>query len=92
MTRAAERIETARLVLRRPSIDSGAGVRVEGEVLFPESGHSYLGLIYNYGEAKGRIDFGSIYIKGNDSYIRVNPHRDRKRWPCALRRIPHRTG
>jgi hypothetical protein len=50
--------------------------RIEGEVLFPTDEHNYLGFIYNYREREGRVDLGSIYIKGNGSYIRVNPRRD----------------
>jgi hypothetical protein len=53
-----------------------AGYRIEGEVLFPENRHNYLGLVYHYSEHDGRVDLGSIYIKGNGSYIRVNPRRD----------------
>lgn len=52
------------------------GYRIEGEVLFPENSHNYLGFIYNYTETPQRVDLGSIYIKGNNSYIRVNPRRD----------------
>ena len=51
-------------------------VRIEGEVLFPEDVHNYLGFIYRYSDSRGRTDFGSLYIKGNSSYIRVNPHHD----------------
>jgi len=50
--------------------------RLEGEVLFPDDQHNYLGIIYNYRESDGRADFGSLYIKGNGSYIRANPRRD----------------
>ena len=50
--------------------------RIEGDVLFPTDEHNYLGFIYNYIERNGRADLGSIYIKGNGSYIRVNPRRD----------------
>jgi len=50
--------------------------RIEGEVLFPTDEHNYLGFIYNLRESNGRIDLGSLYIKGNGSYIRVNPRRD----------------
>jgi hypothetical protein len=50
--------------------------RVEGEVLFPTDEHNYLGIIYNYRERDGRADFGSLYLKGNSSYIRMNPRRD----------------
>ena len=52
------------------------GVRLEGQVLFPEDVHNYLGFVYRYADVDGRKDFGSLYIKGNGSYIRVNPHRD----------------
>ncbi len=51
-------------------------VRLEGAVLFPEDVHNYLGFVYRYREQGGRTDFGSLYIKGNNSYIRVNPHHD----------------
>ena len=51
-------------------------VCVEGDVLFPEDTHNYLGLMYHFRKTGSRVDFGCIYIKGNDSYIRVNPHRD----------------
>ena len=56
--------------------------RIEGAVLFPTAEHNYLGLIYNFREGDGRVDLGSIYIKGNGSYIRVNPRRD---WNPARR-------
>lgn len=49
---------------------------VEADLLFPEKEHNYFGLIYNYQQTDERTDFGSIYIKGNGSYIRVNPRRD----------------
>lgn len=52
------------------------GVVVEGDVLFPENAHNYLGFIYNYQVNDIRADYGCIYIKGNSSYVRVNPHRD----------------
>lgn len=52
------------------------GVRLEGEVLFPQDDDNYLGVIYNFRRRGERVDFGSIYIKGNGSYLRVNPHRD----------------
>ncbi len=52
------------------------GYRIEGDVSFPADVHNYLGFIYNYAEREGRVDLGSIYIKGNGSYIRVNPRRD----------------
>ncbi len=58
--------------------DSGnwGPVRVEGEMLFPTDDHSYLGLIYNYQASATRADFGEVYVKGNGSYLRVNPWRD----------------
>lgn len=52
------------------------GVRVEGLARFPEAVDNYLGLIYRYRDDGRRIDFGSLYIKGNGSYVRVNPHFD----------------
>lgn len=52
------------------------GIKIEGEVLFPEFDHNYLGFIYNYNIKGIRADYGCIYIKGNSSYVRVNPHRD----------------
>lgn len=56
--------------------DQWGSVRVEGEVLFLDDGNGYLGLIYNYTQRESRTDFGSIYIKGNGSYLQVNPWRD----------------
>jgi hypothetical protein len=56
--------------------ESWGPYRVEGDVLFPDDQHNYLGIIYNHREANGRADFGSLYLKGNGSYIRVNPRRD----------------
>ncbi len=56
--------------------DQWGSVQIEGEVLFPTKGHSYLGLIYNYTHNDSRTDFGEIYLKGNRSYLRVNPWRD----------------
>jgi len=55
--------------------DKWASIVIKGEALFPTDLHDYLGIVYNLQEAN-RIDFGSIYIKGKGSYIRVNPHRD----------------
>jgi hypothetical protein len=52
------------------------GVRMEGSVLFPEDVHNYLGFIFRYVDDGRRADFGSLYIKGNGSYVRVNPHYD----------------
>lgn len=51
-------------------------MRIEGDVLFPDNTDNYLGVLYNFGRQGRRTDFGSIYIKGNDSYLQVNPHRD----------------
>jgi len=56
--------------------DRWGSVRVEGEVLFPDDGDNYMGLIYTYTQRETRTDFGSIYIKGNGSYVQVNPWRD----------------
>ncbi len=53
-----------------------SGVRMEGEVLFPDDDHNYLGFIYGYRHDDDRIDFGSLYIKGNGSYVQGNTHRD----------------
>ena len=52
------------------------GVVIKGEILFPTEENNYFGLVYGYQENQGRIDFGCIYVKGNGSYIRVNPHLD----------------
>lgn len=52
------------------------GWRLEGLVMFPDDVDNYLGVIYNYIERGRRMDFGNIYIKGNGSYLQVNPHRD----------------
>ena len=51
-------------------------VRIEGEVLFPIDDHNYLGFIYRFEDDGTRMDFGSLYIKGNGSYIQANPHSD----------------
>ena len=51
-------------------------VRIEGRVLFPDDVHNYLGFIYRYGAEDGRMNFGSVYIKGNGSYLQANPHHD----------------
>ncbi len=56
--------------------ESWPAYRIEGEVLFPTDEHNYLGFIYNLRHVGDRIDLGSLYIKGNGSYIRVNPRRD----------------
>ena len=52
------------------------GVRMEGEVFFPTDEDSYLGFVYNFQRKGERTDFGVIYIKGNESYLQANPHRD----------------
>src|SRR4051812_13805577 len=52
------------------------GARIEGDVLFPTEIDNYLGVAYNFHQTRERRDFGLIYIKGNDSYLAVNPHRD----------------
>lgn len=65
-----------------PGSEQWQSYRIEGEVLFPpasegSSPHNYLGFIYHLQEREGgRIDLGSVYIKGNGSYIRANPRRD----------------
>lgn len=60
-----------------PGSERWDGVVVEGEVQFPEPGDSYLGLIYNFRESRGRSDFGLIYLKfGRRVYLQPNPHRD----------------
>lgn len=51
-------------------------VRIEGRVLFPDDDHNYLGFIYRYRDTGRRIDFGSLYIKGNGSYVQANEHHD----------------
>lgn len=56
--------------------ESWRGVRLEGSVLFPENVNNYLGIVYNLVRRGDRMDFGDIYIKGNGSYLQVNPHRD----------------
>jgi hypothetical protein len=51
-------------------------VRIDGDVLFPDDGNGYLGVMYGFSNRAERTDFGLIYIKGNDSYLQANPHRD----------------
>ena len=52
-------------------------VAIECDFLFPDDASNYLGVIYNFTESEsGRTDFGSLYIKGNGSYVRANPWRD----------------
>lgn len=52
------------------------GVQLDFEFLFPTDEQNYLGVVYNAQRRGDRHDFGLIYIKGNGSYLRVNPHRD----------------
>lgn len=52
------------------------GLRIEGDVQFPDTLNSYLGVIYNYSIRGTRSDYGCIYIKGNDNYLWANPHRN----------------
>jgi hypothetical protein len=56
--------------------DQWGNLSIEGEMLFPDDADNYLGIIYNYTRSVSRTDFGSVYVKGGDSYIRVNPWRD----------------
>jgi hypothetical protein len=51
-------------------------VRIEGRMRFPDPGESYLGFIYRYVDDSRRIDFGSVYVKGNDGCAQANPHFD----------------
>ena len=56
--------------------ENWTNVRIEGQVMFPEYSDSYLGVIYNFQKSQDRHDFGEIYIKGDGSYVQVNPWRD----------------
>jgi hypothetical protein len=56
--------------------DRWGATRMEGEMLFPTNVDNYLGFVYNFRERNGRMDFGLVYVKGNDSYLQANPHRD----------------
>jgi hypothetical protein len=56
--------------------ETWSSVRLEGQMLFPTAAQSYLGLVYHHTTRAGRRDFGLIYVKGNDSYLQLNPHRD----------------
>jgi len=56
--------------------ESWGPVRLEASVRFPTDEDNYLGAAYNYTRRGARSDFGLIYIKGNDSYLQANPHRD----------------
>lgn len=51
-------------------------LRIEGDVRFPTDVDNYLGVAYHHQRQGDRQDFGLIYIKGNDSYLQANPHRD----------------
>ena len=51
-------------------------VRIDGLVRFPDNADNYLGVASKYRERRGRADFDLVYIKGNDGYVQVNPHRD----------------
>jgi hypothetical protein len=51
-------------------------VRMEGLVFFPNDVHNYLGFIWGYNLGPDRLDFASAYVKGNDSYIRINHRYD----------------
>ena len=63
------------LALARGSERWGS-LRIEGDALFPTDGDNYLGVAYNVQRRGERLDYGLIYIKGNDSYLQANPHRD----------------
>ena len=56
--------------------DEWGPVRIEGDVLFPGEANAYLGVLYNHSRSGHRSDFGEIYLKGNGSYLRMNPWRD----------------
>jgi hypothetical protein len=77
--------EHARVLVLRPNGDvhilvrgseQWGGIRLEGEMLFPTDEDNYLGVVYNFQRRGSRMDFGNIYVKGNGSYLQVNPHRD----------------
>lgn len=61
--------------LVRGSGDWG-GLRVEADFYFPDDSSNYLGFVYNFTRRGARSDFGEIYVKGDGSYLRVNPWRD----------------
>jgi hypothetical protein len=52
------------------------GKQIEGDALFPSELDNYFGVVYNFHRRGRRTDFGLIYIKGNENYLTVNPHRD----------------
>ena len=71
------RPQTARTHALLPDSEDWGRYRIEGDVSFPTDEHNYLGFIYNLTRRdSGRIDLGSVYIKGNGSYIRANPRYD----------------
>ena len=56
--------------------DQWGALQVTGDVLFPDDGDNYLAFVYHFKQDGSRTDFGSLYLKGNGSYIRANPWRD----------------
>lgn len=72
---ALKTIDLPTYLLIRGSENWGA-VRVEGDVLFPDSVDNYLGFIWGFRDDGRRMDFGSMYIKGNGSYLQANSHYD----------------
>ena len=56
--------------------DRWGRVRMEGEMSFRTDDESYLGFVYAFTTRGTRRDFGLIYLKGDDNYLQVNPHRD----------------
>jgi hypothetical protein len=59
-----------------PDSERWGRVRMDGEMLFPTDVDNYLGFIYNFRQTGSRMDFGLVYVKGNDGYLQANPHRD----------------
>jgi hypothetical protein len=59
-----------------PGSERWGRLRMEGEMLFPTDVDNYLGFIYNFRQRGPRMDFGLVYIKGNEGYLQANPHRD----------------
>jgi len=55
---------------------SWGGTRMEGDMRFVDDTDNYLGFAYNFRERGRRMDFGLVYLKGNDNYLQANPHRD----------------
>ena len=51
-------------------------LRLDADVLFPSDENNYLGVAWDVERRGERTDFGLVYIKGNDSYLQANPHRD----------------